>query len=66
MAPIVTVLPSTLIPRSSATSRRSTRSDGEVRRNFIDAINVCPPASNFASGFFASTPAASATLLALR
>ena len=64
MAPMVTALPSTLMPRSSAIAPRSTRSDGRDRRSFIAAIRLCPPASSLASAFLAMTAAASATDLA--
>jgi len=39
----------------------SIRSEGCASRIFIAAIKVCPPASNFASGDFASSASASAS-----
>jgi hypothetical protein len=49
IAPMVSVLPSLLIPARSLIDARSMMSEGDARRSFIVCTSVWPPASSFAS-----------------
>ena len=60
IAPMVTVLPSDLIPARSLMVPRSMMSEGEDRRSFMACTSDWPPASSFASPF---TSAAAASTL---
>src|SRR5436190_17334791 len=60
IAPMVTLLPSDLMPVSSLMVPRSTISEGEARRSFIACTSDWPPARSFASPF--ASAAASFTL----
>src|SRR6266704_2496142 len=46
------VPPSSLIPESPETFRRSTRCLGWARRSFIAGSRLCPPASSLASSLY--------------
>ncbi len=61
MAPMVTLLASTLMPASSLIMPRSTMSEGAARRSFIACTSDWPPARILASALFAASAAASFT-----
>src|SRR5262245_42315093 len=64
IAPIASTLPSSLIPESPGTLRRSTRCLGWARRSFIIGMRLWPPATIFASSLnWPRSPRASLTLV---
>src|SRR5450759_4106624 len=60
--PITTLVPMTLMPRSSGRSPRSIMALGLASRNLSGGIRLWPPANSFASAFLRASEAASLRL----